>query len=281
LPVLSVLQGWKHGFRSPFKADVIFVNTKQFTNRKWGTGNPVIVRDPELGPVRLRAFGTFAVRVAHPARFVQQLVATNSVFIVDEIADQLRNLVVANVSTALASGQIPIIELATKYAAIGKTVQEMVQPAFDQYGLEITQLVIENVSVPAEVEAAIDQRAKMSVLGDLDQYARLQAADALREAARNPSGGAAAGVGIGMGAAMAQRAMSPVPAVPGTGGDEPPPIPKGSWYYVENGERRGPMDTSALQQQLKAGTLSADTLVWKKGMSDWASASTLPDFTKR
>src|ERR1043166_3921577 len=209
LPLLSKLRGWKYGFQSPFKADVIFLNTKQFTNRKWGTQNPVIVRDPELGPVRLRAFGTYAVRVADPSQFVRELVGTNSVFIIDEIADQLRDLVVAKVSGALADGQISVLDLATKYTELGGRVQQRVAPQFQQYGLEVTQLVVENVSVPAEVEAAIDSRSKMSVLGNLDAYSKLQSADALRDAARNPSGGAAAGVGIGMGAAMAQKAMTP------------------------------------------------------------------------
>jgi membrane protease subunit (stomatin/prohibitin family) len=276
LPLLSTLQGWKYGFNSPFKADIVFVNTKQFTNRKWGTSNPVIVRDPELGPVRLRAFGTYAIRVHDPAQFVREVVGTTSHFLVDEIADQLRNLVVTYVSEALADGKISVIDLAREYPELGGRVLGRVVPKFQQYGLELTQLVVENVSMPAEVEAAIDQRSKMRVVGDLDQYAKLQSADALRDAARNPSGGAAAGVGIGMGAAMAQRAMSPsVPPLPSS--DEPPPLPQQSWYYVIGGERRGPVDLGALRQQAAAGSVVADTLVWKRGMPEWVELSKLPD----
>jgi membrane protease subunit (stomatin/prohibitin family) len=275
LPLLSTLRGWKYGFASPFKADIIFVNTKQFTNRKWGTQNPVIVRDQELGPVRLRAYGTFAVRVANASQLVGELVGTNSVFLIDEISDQLRDLVVAKVSGVLADGQVSLFDLATKYADVGGRVLERVAPQFKQYGLELTQIVVENVSVPAEVEAAIDQRTKMRVLGDLDAYAKLQSADALRDAARNPSGGAAAGVGIGMGAAVAQRAMTPpVPLTPST---QPPPIPGEAWYYVIAGERRGPVDQATLAQQIKAGAISAETLVWRSGMPDWVALGKMPD----
>jgi len=279
LPLLSTLRGWKYGFQSPFKAEIIFVNTKQFTNRKWGTGNPVIVRDPELGPVRLRAFGTFAVRVTDPARLVRELVGTNSVFLIDEISDQLRDLVVAKLSGALADGDFSVYDLAKNYTALGGRVLERVAPQFQQYGLEITQIVVENVSVPAEVEAAIDQRSKMRVLGDLDAYAKLQSADALRDAARNPSGGASAGVGIGMGAAMAQRAMTPPPALPLTPASEPPPIPQDAWYYVVAGERRGPVDRSTLTQQTKAGTVTAQTLVWKQGMAEWTQLAKVTELS--
>ncbi len=282
LPVLSTLRGWKYGFNSPFKAEIIFVSTKQFTNRKWGTSNPVIVRDPDLGPVRLRAFGTYAIRVQDPAQFVREIVGTNSVFLVDEIADQLRDLVVTRVSETLATDNISVFDLAREYQALGTRVLGRVQAQFQQYGLELTQLVVENVSLPPEVEAAIDQRSKMSVVGNLDRYAQLQSADALRDAARNPSGGAAAGVGIGMGAAMAQRAMSPAtPATPAVASsDEPPPVPQDAWYYVVGEERRGPVNLAGLKQQVAAGTVVPATLVWKQGMAEWTALSGLPDVMK-
>jgi membrane protease subunit (stomatin/prohibitin family) len=280
LPLLSTLRGWKYGFESPFKADIVFVSTRQFTNRKWGTSNPVIVRDPTLGPVRLRAFGTYSVRVHDAAQLVRELVGTNSAFLVDEIADQLRDLVVAKVSAALADESISVLDLAAKYAELASHVLERVAPQFTQYGLEIAQLVVENVSLPAEVEEAIDQRAKLSVIGNLDQYAKLQSADALRDAARNPGGGAGAGVGIGMGAAMAQQAMAPAapavaPAAASTSSDEPPPIPRDAWFYVVAGERRGPTDLAGLRQAAAAGAFGPNSLVWKRGMTEWAAAKTV------
>ena len=280
LPLLSTLRGWKYGFESPFKADILFVSTRQYTNRKWGTSNPVIVRDPALGPVRLRAFGTYSVRVQEPAQLVRELVGTNSVFIVDEISDQLRNLVVAKVSAALADEKISVLDLAAKYAELGSRVFEHVAPQFTQYGLEIAQLVVENVSLPPEVEQAIDQRAKLSVIGNLDQYVKLQSADALRDAARNPSGGAGAGVGIGMGAAMAQQAMAqpaPAAAPAPAPGDEPPPIPRDAWYYAVAGERRGPTDLAGLRQAASSGAFGPTTLVWKRGMAEWTAAQQVAD----
>jgi membrane protease subunit (stomatin/prohibitin family) len=284
LPLLSKLRGWKYGFESPFKAEIVFVSTKQFVNQKWGTSNPVIVRDSQLGTLRLRAFGTYALRVENPPQFVRELAGTNSVFIVDQVADQLRDLVVSNVSTCLADGNVPVTELSAKYRELGARVLERATPSFKQYGLELTQLVVENVSLPAEVEAAIDQQARVNVVGGLDRYTQVQSADALRDAARNPSGGAAAGVGIGMGAAVAQRAMTnpqtygPPAATPESySGDEPPPLPQDKWYYAVAGERRGPVPASALVELVAAGTVTDATLVWKRGMKDWAHAATLAE----
>lgn len=278
LPLLSSLRGWKYGFASPFKADVLFVNTKQFTGQKWGTGNPVILTDPALGPVRLRAYGTYALRIVDPGKFVRELVGTNSMFTVEQIADQLRDLVVAKVSAVLASGRIPVLDLAAKYAEVGDRVLEQVAPTFQQYGLGISQLVIENVSLPPEVEATLDQKTRMNMLGgDLERYTQLQSADAIRDAARNPGGGAAAGVGIGMGAALGQRAMTySAPSAPATaaGPAEPPPVPSEMWYYVVNGERRGPVAVSALRAD--AG-VTADTLVWRRGMAAWTPRRAVPE----
>ena len=271
LPVLSRLQGWKYGFQSPFKADVIYLNTRQFIAQKWGTSSPVIVRDAELGPVRLRAFGTYAVRITDPQRFVEELVGTNATFHVDQTTDQLRDLVVAKVSTVLANGSASVYELSSKYAEISARVQEQVAPQFQQYGLQITQLVIENVGLPPEVEATLDQKTRMSMLGgNVDQYTRLQSADAIRDAARNQTGAAGAGMAIGVGAVVGQQ----VAAANARSAAEPPPLPVAAWYYAVGGERRGPVDEAGLRA---SGALSAATLVWKTGMTNWAAASTVPE----
>ena len=284
LPILSKLRGWKYGFESPFKAEIVFVSTKQFVNQKWGTANPVIVRDAQLGAIRLRAFGTYALRVDDAPQFVRELAGTNSVFIVDQVADQLRDLVVSNVSTCLADGQVPVIELSAKYAELSGRVLQRATPSFKQYGLELTQLVVENVSLPPEVEAAIDQQARVNVVGGLDRYTQVQSADALRDAARNPSGGAAAGVGIGMGAAVAQRSLAtayapPTAATPqaSSSEDEPPPLPQDKWYYAVSGERRGPVPASALAELVASGGIVGATLVWKRGMKEWAPAGAVPE----
>lgn len=280
MPVLSKLQGWKYGFASPFKADVLFLSTRQFVDQKWGTTNPVIVRDAQLGPVRLRAYGTYGMRLVDARKFVEQLSGTTAGFQTDQIADQLKDLIVAKVSGVLAEGGISIYEISAHYAEVGALVQQRVAPQFDQYGLSITQFVIENVSLPSEVEATLDQQTRMSMLkGQLDSYTQLQSADAIREAARNPGGGAAAGVGIGMGAALGQRAVAAAaapqaPAAPAVGTFEPPPLPVVAWYYAVGGERKGPVDQTALAVP---GTLTPGTLVWRQGMAAWTPAGQVPE----
>ena len=274
MPVLSRIRGWKYGFASPFKADVIFLSTRQFVGLKWGTANPVILRDAELGPVRLRAYGTYALRVVNPEKFVEELSGTTTGFVIEQITAQLRDLIVAKVSGALADGGISVYELAAKYGDVAARVQERVAPQFQQYGLSITQFVIENVSLPKEVEATLDQKTRMSMLGgQLDSYTQLQSADAIREAAQNPSGGAAAGVGIGMGAALGQRAASvtapQAPPAPVVGAFEPPPLPAAVWYYAVGNARKGPVDQATLT---RPGTLTPETLVWKAGMGNWTPA---------
>jgi membrane protease subunit (stomatin/prohibitin family) len=270
MPLLSSFRGWRYGFESPFKADVLFLATKQFVGRKWGTANPIILNDKELGPVRLRAYGSYAVRVADGRRFVDEIVGATSMFAVDQIGEQLRDIVVAKVSGALAESNVGIYELSSKYEEVAAVAQREIAAQVAQLGLDVTQLVIENVSLPPEVESTIDQKTRMNMLDNLDRYTRLQSADAIRDAARNPNGGAAAGIGIAVGAALGQRAgvVAPPPSA------EPPPLPKVAWYYAQAGERKGPVDEAALIQM---GVLEPGTLVWKAGMAGWAAAGTIPE----
>ena len=273
MPLLSSFRGWKYGFESPFKADVLFLATKQFVGRKWGTSNPIILNDKGLGPVRLRAYGTYSVRVAGARKFIEEVVGAGPAFVVDQISDQLRDIVVAKMSGALAESNVTIYELSSKYEEVATVAQAEIADQVKQLGLEVTQLVIENVSLPPEVEATIDQKTRMNMLDNLDRYTRLQSADAIRDAARNPNGGAAAGVGVALGMAMGQRtglgATQPV--------FEPPPLPSAAWYYAQGSERKGPVEESALIQM---GVLEAGTLVWKAGMSGWAPASTIPELAR-
>jgi len=273
MPLLSTFRGWKYGFESPFKADVLFLATKQFVGRKWGTANPIILNDKDLGPVRLRAYGTYAVRVADGRRFVEEIVGATSLFTVDQIGDQVRDIVIAKVSGALAESNITVYDLSTKYDEVGASAQREIAGQVKQIGLEVAQLVIENVSLPPEVEATIDQKTRMNMLDNLDRYARLQSADAIRDAARNPNGGAAAGIGLAMGAALGQRAgvaASPPPL-------EPPPLPTTTWYYAVGSERRGPVEESAL---IDMGVLRPGTLVWKAGLAGWVGASSVPELAR-
>ena len=275
LPILSTLLGWKYGFDSPFKAEVFFVATKQFTDQKWGTKAPVMLRDPEFGPVRLRAFGTYVVRVVEPAKFIAQIVGTNGVFTTGDVDEQLRSLVTSRFIDALGEAKIPMLDLASRYDEIGALIRGKMVPDFGEWGLELTQFVIENIALPEEVEKALDKRSSMGVIGDLGAYTQFQTAESIPLAAQNPGGTAGAGMGMGMGFAMAQQmanAMGQGAAQP-QAAPGPPPLPQQSSYFVAlNGQQSGPHAVDALRQQAGSGALTRETLVWKQGMAAWAPA---------
>ncbi|MDW3847016.1 SPFH domain-containing protein [Micromonospora sp. BRA006-A] len=288
LPILSTLKGWKYGFNSPFKAEVYFVNTRQFTDMKWGTQNPVILRDAEFGVVRVRAFGAFAARVVDASRLLRELVGTDPQFRTEEVQEYLRQLMVGRLGGALATAGVPLLDLAAHQDAIGRRLAAVLTEELAEVGIAIPTFVIENVSVPPEVEQALDKRTSMGAVGDLDRYTRFQAANAMEAAANNPGGEAGAGIGLGMGMAMGQqmaRSMGggaatqpaqPAPAQPAAA--EPPPLPgQAQWYVGVGGQRQGPYDLGALTEQANAGALGADTLVWRTGMAQWQPAGQVPE----
>lgn len=274
LPVLSTLAGWKYGFSSPFKAEVYFVSTRQFTDLKWGTKNPVMLRDAEFGPVRLRAFGTYAMRVSDPAVFLREIVGTNAEFSRDQITEQLRNQIVARFSDILGESKIPVLDLCSNYDELGKFVSERLRQQDGSFGVEVTKLLVENISLPPEVEEALDKRTSMGVIGDLSRYTQFQAAEAMRDAAQNPGGIAGAGIGAGMGVALGAQmtqAMHPAAAAP-------PPLPQQAGYFVAiNGQQAGPFDLGALQAKARAGDFSRESLVWRSGMAAWTKAAEVTD----
>jgi len=284
LPILSTLQGWSHGFQSPFKAEVYFFNMRRFTNLKWGTRNPAMLRDPEFGPVRLRAFGTYEIRIQDPTLLLTELVGTDGHFTTDKITDQLRNLIVARFATILGSSGIPVLDLAANYDQLGQFVHGRLAPEFANYGLELTTFLVENVSLPPAVEEAMDRRTSMGVIGDLSKYTQFQAAEAMRAAASNPAdGGASAGIGMGMGMAMAKhfadsmsgggQAASPAAVPPA-----PPPLPQAKSFFVaRGGQPEGPYEVAALRQQRSEGRLGADDLVWAEGMAGWEKAAAVAE----
>jgi membrane protease subunit (stomatin/prohibitin family) len=280
MPILSTLKGWKYGFESPWKAEVYFVNTRQFTDMKWGTQNPVIVRDPEFGAVRLRAFGAFALRVVDPARLLRELVGTDPQFRTEEVQEYLRQLVVSHLGSALATANVPMLDLASKQMQIGSTLAAVLTDELATIGLAIPKFIIENISVPPEVEAALDKRTSIGVVGNLDNYTKFQAANAMEDAANNQGGaGESFGFGIGMAAGQAAtRAMNtPAPAAAPAPAAGPPPLPTAEWFVGVNGQQQGPFDVAGLAAQARAGTLSRDTLVWKNGMAAWTAAGQVPE----
>ncbi|HTF19470.1 MAG TPA: SPFH domain-containing protein [Chryseolinea sp.] len=275
MPVLTTIRGWKYGFNSPFKVEVYFVNTKNFTDQKWGTKNPIMLRDAEFGPIRLRAFGSFAIRVSDAALFIKEIAGTQAHFTTEEIAEQLRNMIVTRFSDAVAESKIPILDLAANYDELSKFITAKIDPEFGEYGLKVTKFLVENISLPQEVEQALDKRSSMGILGNLSQYAQFQAANAMEAAAKNPGGGASDGMGLGMGFAMAQQMgqmFNQQGNAPGSGG--PPPLPgAGAQFFVAvNGQQQGPFPVSTLQQMVQQGTVTRDSLVWRQGLTSWMKA---------
>jgi membrane protease subunit (stomatin/prohibitin family) len=201
-PILSKIGAWKYGFNSPFKSEVYFVNTKQFTDMKWGTSNPIMLRDQDFGIVRLRAFGAYSLRIADPSTFIKEIAGTNAHFQTEDIDGQLKRAIVTEFTDALGELKIPALDLAAQYKEMGEAIRGKINEEFRGWGLEVTKFFIENISVPPEVEAAMDKRASMGALGDAQRYMQFQAADALRDAAQNEGGGAGLGAGLGAGFAV-------------------------------------------------------------------------------
>lgn len=274
LPVLSTLKGWKHGFESPFKAEVYFVSTRVFTERKWGTKNPIMLRDPEFGPTRLRAFGSFAIKVSDPATFLKQIVGTDHRFTVDEIGNQLRDMLTARFADVLGESKIPVLDLASNYDELGKFLTQRIAPDFEPFGLQIVALMVENISLPPEVEKVLDQRTSMGVIGDLHKLTQFQTAQAIGDAAKNPGGLAGAGAGMGAGFAMANQ-MGQAMAGQGAPQAAPPPLPqqtKASYFLAVDGKQTGPFAVDEL-----GGKITRDTLVWQQGMAQWTRAADVAD----
>ena len=203
MPILTKLKSWKYGFNSPFKAEVYFVNTKQFLDQKWGTSNPVLMRDKEFGMIRLRGYGIYSYRVQNPSVFLREIFGTNGDTSVEYIGGHLKKMIVSSLSDLIAESKISALDLATNYDELSEFGKKKLSESFGQFGLELKTFVIENLSLPEEVEKVIDKKTSMNVLGDVGQYTRFQAADALRDAAQNEGGGlAGAGMGLGAGAAL-------------------------------------------------------------------------------
>jgi membrane protease subunit (stomatin/prohibitin family) len=201
-PILSKLGAWKYGFNSPFKAEVYFVNTKQFTDLKWGTMNPIMMRDADFGMVRLRAFGIYSMRISDPRAFIKEVAGTNAHFETENIEGQLKRTLVSGFTDALGESKIAALDLASNYDELSRFAKNKLQEEFKSFGLELTKFFVENISLPPEVEAAMDKRTSMGVIGDVNRYTQFQAADAMRDAAQNPSGGAGLGAGMGAGFAV-------------------------------------------------------------------------------
>jgi membrane protease subunit (stomatin/prohibitin family) len=305
MPILTTLKGWKYGFNSPFKVDVYFVNTKQFLNLRWGTANPIMMRDPEFGPIRMRAFGSYCFRIdaKDPTKFITNVAGTDGEFTTEGISEQLRNFVITKFTDYLAESKIAALDLAANLNEFSGALTTSLKDDFSALGIELTKFLVENISLPEAVEQALDRRTSMGVIGNMAAYTQMQFADSLKSGAENPTGGnnpAGAAMGMGMGFAMAgqmaQQMMNPQnqqfqggqsqnqpyagsqqPYPPAGAVPPPPPIPTQPLFHVVvNGAQQGPFPVAQLQQMVQQGQLTPDTLVWTAGMSAWATANTVP-----
>ena len=290
MPIMTNLQHWDHGFKSPFKSEIYFVNTNRFTDLKWGTKNPIMLRDPEFGPTRIRAFGTYTVKVADAGRFMTEIVGTDGEFTTDEVTFQIRNIIVQQFSQTVAGSGVPVLDMAGNTGEFGKLVAQKISETIAAYGLTLPELYIENISLPPAVEEALDKRTSMGVVGDLGKYQQFAAAEAMQAAAANPGGdgGMGAGLGMGMGMAMAnqmantgpwgaQPQQAPAQAAPAA---PPPPPVEHVWHIAENGQTKGPFSKAALGRMVTSGEMTRETMVWTQGQDGWMKAEDVTELAQ-
>lgn len=280
LPILSTLRGWKHGFSSPFKCEVYFVSTRQVTDLKWGTPNPIMLRDADFGPLRIRAFGTYALRATDPKLLLKELVGTNARFETDEVGELLRSIIVEAFSDLIGRAQIAAFDLAAHYRELSEKLRLLVcERIDDEYGLDVPALFILNVSLPPEVEKALDTRTSMGVIGDVNRYQQYQLGNAIGAAATNPGGGLGQSLGLGAGLALGQQLVQGAPGA-GSGAvappPPPPPVPSVLYHLSQGGQSQGPFPLEQLVAAVARGELNAATLVWSAGMSGWTAAGEVP-----
>ena len=273
LPILATLRGWKYGFNSPFKAEVYFLSTRKFTNLKWGTPGPAMMRDKDFGMIRATAFGLYAIRVKEPGVFIKDLVGTDNRFTLDEIQENLRGKIGLRIKELMPELGIPVIEMEAKVFEMGTRLRERLQPDFDALGLELVEVQVQNIGLPEEVEKAIDKRGAIAAVGNLQAYTQYETASSIHDAASNPGGAAGAGMGLGAGIAMGAGMMNNMASAAGATAS-PPPLPGAGSFYVAIGQNQaGPFDMGALQQQVASGNLTRASLVWRNGMAQWVKAS--------
>lgn len=283
MPIMTTLENWPHGFNSPFKAELYFFNMRRFTDLKWGTKNAVMLRDKEFGAVRLRAFGSYCIRIKEPITFLNEIVGTDGHFRTEDITEQLRNMILSRFATILGESEIPVLDLAANYDDLSEFIAAKITPEFLEYGLEITKMLVENISLPEAVEKVLDKRTSMGILGNLRDYASFQAAEAMKAAAENPAGGASEGIGMGMGFAVAKEmadSLSPNAGKQTNRQDTPPPITENTSYFVAvEGHQTGPFDSDTLKQKIADGEINRSTLIWSQALIKWTRADKVSELS--
>lgn len=288
LPILSSLQGWKFGFDSPFRSEVYFLNTRPVTDLRWGTANPVTVRDPDFKMVQVRANGLCVVRIADAEIFLKEVIGTDSSVNVDEIAELLRRVITLAFSDLVMETKLGVIDLQGRQVELSDKLRDFVaERVDDEFGLAIPSVTM-NISLPEEITAAMTRGVARGVeeggfldnVGDLDRYQQARQADAMLAAANNPGGGGAMGdmMGMGMGMAMANQ-MTNQMQQPGAQAAPagPPPLPGAQTFHVDmGGQSQGPFTVAQIQSGVANGQVSPTSLVWTAGMPAWVAAETVP-----
>lgn len=285
MPILATLKGWKYGFESPFKADVFFVSTRQFTDQRWGTKNAITLDDARFGMIELRAFGTFAYRVADAGKFIKEIAGVEGEFTTEEINGQLRSLIVTKFTNALGSGNIPVDKVAASLEDLSQLCQDKLNEDFDAYGLKITKFLVENVSMPDDVKKEIFEYSRLNRI-DMQKLAQFKTAQSIETAAANPGGIAGAGVGLGVGLGIGQTVSNAMGNAVNANTQTqntatPPPIPGAAvqFFVAANGQQTGPFAVDQLAQMAQSGTLKRESLVWKAGMAQWAEAASVTELS--
>jgi membrane protease subunit (stomatin/prohibitin family) len=283
MPVLSTLKGWAYGFNSPFKADVYFASTRQFTDQKWGTKNAIIVDDQRFGMIELRAFGTYAFQIVDPGLFVKQISGTNSNFVAEEINGQLRSLIVTKFTDAVGEGNFPVEKFAANLEELSELGLNKLNLDFAGYGLKINRFLVENVSMPEELKKEIFEYSRLNKI-DMAKLTQFKAAKSIEKAAESQNGTMGMGMGMGMGFGMGNvmtnvfgQAISGQPLQ--TPPPMPPPVPSINYFVALNGQQNGPYSYEQLLQMVSQGILIRETLVWKQGMASWMQASGVADLS--
>ena len=280
LPILTTLKGWKYGFDSPFKAEVYFVNTRLFTDEKWGTKNPFMLSDERFGLVEIRAFGTYSFRINDPGKFVVDVVGTDGNFTNYEVNEHLKSLIVTRFTDTVGEANLPIELYAANTSELSETCQDVMQPEFGRVGIELEKFYIENVSMPDELKKEIFEYSRLDKL-DMTKLSQFKAAKAMEAAAKNEGGTAGAGMGMGMGFVLAQQMgnmmglgapQQPFVGQPQQAAVTPPPMPAQVLYhYAVNGQQAGPVTFDKLKELFASRTINRDSLVWKPGMANWSA----------
>jgi len=285
MPIMTTLNHWDHMFQSPFKAEIYFFNMRRFVDLKWGTKNPLMLRDKEFGPVRIRSFGTYGIRINDPETFLKEIVGTDGYFTIDEVSDQLRNLIVSRFATIVGQANIPILDMAANYDQMSEFIHERIAPEFEAYGLELTKLLIENISLPPKVEEALDKRSSMGLVGNLDDYLKFESAGAMSNSGNGGSSAAGDAMGMGMGFAMAQQMAASLNTSQSTQQTSapaaPPPIPNAQTYHFAiDGASVGPFTLTQIKSKIAQREILPETLAWREGKSGWEASGSLKELER-